>query len=88
MRDDPALAPDWLRIGTDILKAGAPPTFLTFNASFALSGQTEAAASARTAGAPTDGHSTGSDVVGPIEAIDPVVRLDRGPGHHRSQEAR
>jgi hypothetical protein len=41
MRDDPPLAPDWLRIGTDIIKGGAPPTFLTFNASFALSGQTE-----------------------------------------------
>ena len=41
MRDDPPLAPDWLRIGTDIIKGGAPPMFLTFNASFALSGQTE-----------------------------------------------
>ena len=40
MRDDPPLAPDWLRIGTDIIKGGAPPTFLTFNTSFALSGQT------------------------------------------------
>jgi len=34
MRDDPPLAPDWLRIGTDII-GGA-----TFNASFSLSGQT------------------------------------------------
>jgi hypothetical protein len=40
MRDDPPLAPDWLRIGTDIIKRGAPPTFTTYNASFALSGQT------------------------------------------------
>jgi hypothetical protein len=88
MRDDPPLAPDWLRIGTDILKAGAPPTFLTFNASFALSGQTEAAASTLTPGTQTDGHSPGSAVVGPIEAIDPVVRLDPGPGHHRGHEAR
>ena len=40
MRDDPPLAPDWLRIGADIIKGGAPPTFLTFNTSFALSGQT------------------------------------------------
>jgi hypothetical protein len=36
MRDDPPLAPDWLRIGTDILKPGSPPT--TFNATFKLSG--------------------------------------------------
>jgi hypothetical protein len=34
MRDDPPLAPDWLRIGTDII-GGA-----TFNASFSLSGNT------------------------------------------------
>jgi hypothetical protein len=40
MRDDPSLAPDWLRIGTDIIKQGAPPTFTTYNASFELSGQT------------------------------------------------
>src|SRR5262249_53810410 len=40
MRDDPPLAPDWLRIGTDIIKEGAPPTFTTFNATFELSGQT------------------------------------------------
>jgi hypothetical protein len=40
MRDDPPLAPDWLRIGTDIIKEGAPPTFTTFNSSFELSGQT------------------------------------------------
>jgi hypothetical protein len=40
MRDDPPLAPDWLRVGTDIIKEGAPPTFTTFNASFELSGQT------------------------------------------------
>jgi hypothetical protein len=38
MRDDPPLAPDWLRIGTDIIKSGAPPTFTTYNASFELSG--------------------------------------------------
>jgi hypothetical protein len=36
MRDDPPLAPDWLRIGTDILKPGSPPT--TFNATFKLHG--------------------------------------------------
>ena len=40
MRDDPPLAPDWLRIGTDIIKRGAPPTFTTYNASFELSGHT------------------------------------------------
>jgi hypothetical protein len=40
MRDDPPLAPDWLRIGTDIIKQGAPPTFTTYNASFQLSGHT------------------------------------------------
>jgi hypothetical protein len=34
MRDDPGLAPDWLRIGTDIIDG------TTFNASFELSGQT------------------------------------------------
>jgi hypothetical protein len=40
MRDDPPLAPDWLRIGTDIIKRGAPPTFTAYNASFELSGHT------------------------------------------------
>jgi hypothetical protein len=88
MRDDPPLAPDWLRIGTDILKAGAPPTFLTFNETFSLSGQTVAAASARTPAAPPDGHSPGSAVVGPIEAIDPVIHLHPRPRHHGGQEAR
>jgi hypothetical protein len=39
MRDDPGLAPDWLRIGTDIIKQGAPPTFTPLNASFELSGE-------------------------------------------------
>jgi hypothetical protein len=34
MRDDPSLAPDWLRIGTDIIGD------TTFNASFSLSGHT------------------------------------------------
>jgi len=34
MRDDPPLAPDWLRIGTDIIGG------TTFNASFELSGHT------------------------------------------------
>jgi hypothetical protein len=34
MRDDPSLAPDWLRIGTDIIGG------TTFNGSFALFGQT------------------------------------------------
>jgi hypothetical protein len=38
MREEPGLAPDWLRIGTDIIKQGAPPTFTPLNASFALSG--------------------------------------------------
>jgi hypothetical protein len=36
MRDDPPLAPDWLRIGTDIIGGAA------FNASFSLSGHTVA----------------------------------------------
>jgi hypothetical protein len=40
MRDDPPLAPDWLRIGTDIIKQGTPPTFTTYNASFSLHGHT------------------------------------------------
>jgi hypothetical protein len=35
MRDDPPLAPDWLRIGTDIIGGTPPPTF---NASFSLQG--------------------------------------------------
>jgi hypothetical protein len=34
MRDDPPLAPDWLRIGTDII------TNTTFNAAFSLTGKT------------------------------------------------
>ena len=37
MRDDPGLAPDWLRIGTDIIDVTNKPAF---NASFELSGQT------------------------------------------------
>jgi hypothetical protein len=36
MRDDPPLAPDWLRVGTDIIGGTA------FNASFSLSGETVA----------------------------------------------
>ena len=35
MRDDPPLAPDWLRIGTDIIDGATPPTF---NAAFSLHG--------------------------------------------------
>jgi hypothetical protein len=35
MRDDPPLAPDWLRIGTDIIAGGT-----TFNAVFSLKGKT------------------------------------------------
>jgi hypothetical protein len=88
MRDDPPLAPDWLRIGTDIIKAGAPPTFVTYNASFSLSGETTAEAHSRASGAPTDGHSPGSAALGPIEAIDPLVALDPRPVHHRGQEPR
>src|SRR5262249_61434771 len=38
MRDDPGLAPDWLRIGTDIIDVTNKPAF---NASFELSGQTK-----------------------------------------------
>jgi hypothetical protein len=30
MRDDPPLAPDWLRVGTDVIERGAPPTFTTW----------------------------------------------------------
>jgi hypothetical protein len=37
IRNDPTLAPDWLRIGTDIV-GGTPAT--TFNAAFSLSGET------------------------------------------------
>jgi hypothetical protein len=42
MRDDPPLAPDWLRIGQDIIGNNPPPpgAFPTFNAAFSLSGQT------------------------------------------------
>jgi hypothetical protein len=39
MRDDPPLAPDWLRIGQDIIGNNTAP-FPTFNAAFSLSGQT------------------------------------------------
>jgi hypothetical protein len=39
MRDDPPLAPDWLRIGTDIVGAAPPPTAPTFNAAFSVSGE-------------------------------------------------
>jgi hypothetical protein len=38
MRDDPPLAPDWLRIGTDIIGGGTQAP--TFNATFSLSGET------------------------------------------------
>jgi hypothetical protein len=37
MRDDPPLAPDWLRIGTDIIGGTPAPTF---NAAFSLFGET------------------------------------------------
>ncbi len=36
-RDEPTIAPDWLRIGTDIVGGTTPPTF---NAAFALTGLT------------------------------------------------
>src|SRR5262249_53595713 len=36
IRNDPSLAPDWLRIGTDIVGGNPAPTF---NASFSLSAQ-------------------------------------------------
>ena len=39
MRDDPPLAPDWLRIGQDIIGNNTAP-FPTFNASFSLTGET------------------------------------------------
>jgi hypothetical protein len=39
MRNDPPLAPDWLRIGTDIIGGNPAPTF---NASFSLAGETVA----------------------------------------------
>jgi hypothetical protein len=35
-RDDPGLAPDWMRIGTDIVDGGPPAP--TFNAAFSLTG--------------------------------------------------
>jgi hypothetical protein len=47
MRDDPPLAPDWLRIGTDILQPGSPPK--TFNATFTLYGNTSQSSPARVA---------------------------------------
>jgi hypothetical protein len=37
IRDDPPLAPDWLRIGTDIVGGTPPPTF---NGAFSLTGET------------------------------------------------
>ncbi len=39
IRNDPSLAPDWLRIGTDIVGGTPAPTF---NAAFSLTGQTTA----------------------------------------------
>jgi hypothetical protein len=45
MRDDPGLAPDWLRIGADIIGG------TTFNASFALKGHTPGGAAAPKAAA-------------------------------------
>ncbi len=39
VRNDPTLAPDWLRIGTDIVGGTPAPTF---NAAFSLSGETTA----------------------------------------------
>ena len=39
IRNDPSLAPDWLRIGTDIVGGTPAPTF---NAAFSLSGETTA----------------------------------------------
>jgi hypothetical protein len=84
MRDDPPLAPDWLRIGTDILKAGAPPTFRTFNASFVLHGQTEETP-AQIGGTQPVGHAPDSVAEGPLDVIVPIVPLDSRPGHHRGQ---
>jgi hypothetical protein len=77
MRDDPPLAPDWLRIGTDILKAGAPPTFLTYNAAFSLSGSSLPATSA--VHVPDPAAKGPGDVIVDIDPLDPVH------GHHRAQ---
>ncbi len=37
IRNDPSLAPDWLRVGTDIVRGNPVPTF---NAAFSLTGET------------------------------------------------
>jgi hypothetical protein len=74
MRDDPPLAPDWLRVGTDIIKAGAPPTFQTYNATFALKGET-GEGDARSGGEQTHGHGPDVAAAGPVDVIDPFVPL-------------
>jgi hypothetical protein len=59
MRDDPPLAPDWLRVGTDVI-GGA-----TFNASFSLAGEVVKhepaghAADSAARGSPALGHPAG-----------------------------
>ena len=82
MRDDPPLAPDWLRIGTDIIKKGAPPTFTTYNASFELSGQTVkphglAPASAPVARGIAGVPPTPTDVVLPMLAEQSLAKRGR-----------
>jgi hypothetical protein len=87
MRDDPALAPDWLRIGTDIIKAGAPPTFQTYNATFALEGET-GEAQAQSVSARAHGHAQDVAAAGPVDVIDPIVPVAPWPGHHRGHSPR
>jgi hypothetical protein len=64
MRDDPGLAPDWLRIGTDIIKEGAPPLFTPLNASFELSGHTAKSAAAHFA--PDSAGNGSPDLTPPV----------------------
>jgi hypothetical protein len=37
-RDDPGIAPDWLRVGTDIVGPNSDDVTPTFNAAFSLNG--------------------------------------------------
>jgi hypothetical protein len=84
MRDDPPLAPDWLRIGTDILKNGSPPTFVTFNATFSLSGQTVEQTAAHSAAKVATVSPNAANMAALDLAATADGRLDATPavGHH------
>jgi hypothetical protein len=67
MRDDPPLAPDWLRIGTDIIDGGPPVP--TFNGVFSLSGRSDNSQDNGNTGAQAQASAGGIPVARPLDDV-------------------